>query len=75
MHGDHSYVFTTLGVLRSDIPARQRQPLQRFARAGFRALIPLDEIAPGDYRLGLLVRQGARRYLIWRKAPVTIPAR
>ncbi len=71
---EHTYAFTTLGVLRSDIPAHDRLRRQRYALSGFRALIPLRDVAPGHYRLGLLVRQGASRHLIWRKAPLAIPA-
>lgn len=67
--------YPALEVLRIDLPQHPEGLAARLAPSGFHALIPLDGLAPGAYRLGIVVRRGDAESVAWRKRPVVIPSR
>ena len=66
--------YPALEVLRVDLPQHSERLARLLAPSGFRALIPIRELASGEYRLGILVRKGAAEQLAWRQRPVSIVA-
>lgn len=64
--------FPAQEVLRVDLPRHSERLAARLAPSGFRALISTDDLEPGDYRLGILVRRGATEHLTWQRDPVRI---
>ena len=66
--------YPALEVLRIDLPRHSERLAARLAPSGFRALIPKAGLAPGQYRLGILVRKGETEHLTWQPRPIAITA-
>jgi hypothetical protein len=64
--------YPALEVLRIDLPKHSDRLAVQLAPSGFRALISTSDLAPGDYRMGILVRKGETEHLTWRREAIAI---
>lgn len=67
-----SYVFPAVTVVRADLDREDPAQLRSLAESGFRVLVSKQALAPGRYRLGVLVRRGGHEHLSYQRRPVEV---
>jgi hypothetical protein len=67
-----SYVFPAVTVARADLDPGDPEQVRGLAGSGFRVLVSKQALAPGHYRLGVLVRRGGHEHLSYQKRPVEV---
>jgi hypothetical protein len=69
---ERSYVFPAVTVARADLDREKPGQLRGLAESGFRVLVSKQALAPGRYRLGVLVRRGGHEHLSYQQRPVEV---
>jgi len=67
---DRTYVFTTETVIRESITEQFKELGLNLDYSGFSALIPIREIASGQYSMGIYIKKGSIEALIYTNKAV-----